>query len=391
MSRCSHSVCFMLLFCFTILVGCSCSSTVETGETSNNQAENKTGGNTDSKNGTETEDEFAKWAQDDTATYEVEVTKHAMPKSIEEAKKTIDAMSKMYRNVPQVKQAPYNKEEMVEYAKSIKFLMEQSQEDIKYLKKIEGNKIPGATKITAQFVDNPKKPLLERLENDATAQYGLQKDIAHSLKYTKENLHGSIKNDIKLMKLGAEIDINDKYKVINNLTSENILKLRENTIPRAFHLLNIAIQLDQTMGKKDSPWKAKKKEFIDIVKTYRKKVYSATSSIMPPKDIGNSQLKAVAEEALKAKKITFERVIVNNPKKNKNRVVFSFDSEYIIKSTYQWEEFQVATIEKKEDKFYIYYNTILKYSKGPNTVPVNKWVLGERFKSTPIVKENINK
>jgi len=87
-----------------------------------------------------------------------------------------------------------------------------------------------------------------------------------------------------------------------------------------------------------------------------------------------------------------ERVIVNAPKKSfgKDHYTIDFDERSIEKSPYRWEEFQAATIEKEGDKYFLYYNTILKYSVGPHTVPTGKWVLGPRHLSAPISEENIN-
>ena len=145
----------------------------------------------------------------------------------------------------------------------------------------------------------------------------------------------------------------------------------------------------------ESDWAAKKKTFRDMVVRYQEKLEQAADAIQPPADIGNAELKAIAAEVLANKQyklIKAERIIVNAPKKSfgKDHFTIDFGERTIEKSPYRWEEFQVATIEKDGDQYFLWYNTIMNYSVGPHTVPTEKWVLGPRHKSAPISKKNIN-
>ena len=83
------------------------------------------------------------------------------------------------------------------------------------------------------------------------------------------------------------------------------------------------------------------------------------------------------------------RLIVNSPKKNKSETEYTVEDSAIVKIDRVWDEFQVATIEPESDgKFGLYYNIMLYYHKGPRTVPTGKWVLGPRFRSSPIAAKH---
>jgi hypothetical protein len=57
---------------------------------------------------------------------------------------------------------------------------------------------------------------------------------------------------------------------------------------------------------------------------------------------------------------------------------------------YQWEQFQVATAEPVDGKYFIFYNTLKYFSAGVTTTPLNRWLLSERLQGSEIPKQNIN-
>ncbi len=58
---------------------------------------------------------------------------------------------------------------------------------------------------------------------------------------------------------------------------------------------------------------------------------------------------------------------------------------------YEWDEFAVTTAEKEGDQYFLYYNLLKFFHVGGSDVPTGKWTLGERRKSSRILKENIAK
>lgn len=59
--------------------------------------------------------------------------------------------------------------------------------------------------------------------------------------------------------------------------------------------------------------------------------------------------------------------------------------------TYIWEQFQVATVEPMGDAFYIYFNTLKRFTSGGPNTPLNRWLVGERIQGSEIAAANIDK
>ncbi len=57
---------------------------------------------------------------------------------------------------------------------------------------------------------------------------------------------------------------------------------------------------------------------------------------------------------------------------------------------YEWDQFQVATVEPEGDKFYIFYSMLKNFSSGGPTTPLNKWIISSRHQSSEIPAENID-
>ena len=58
---------------------------------------------------------------------------------------------------------------------------------------------------------------------------------------------------------------------------------------------------------------------------------------------------------------------------------------------YVWDEFQVATAETVGDTTWIFHNTLKLYHSGDATTPIGRWILSQRFESTRILPENVDK
>lgn len=117
-------------------------------------------------------------------------------------------------------------------------------------------------------------------------------------------------------------------------------------------------------------------------------------AIFPPKDVGDAELTKIAAQVFLENDKGIpeaERLIVNTRKKAhaEDHITVDFGQREITEDPYRWEEFQVATIEKANGQFYLWYTTLLNYSVGPHTVPVGKWVVGPRHKSAQISEANI--
>ncbi len=224
------------------------------------------------------------------------------PQSIEEAKATLEEIRKFFNtsNVPDPIQNPITREAVYEIAKGVKLLQTQLPSDVAWINSVEGTKIPGADRFSAQTLDD------------------------------------------------------------------------------------------------EAEWLKKRDEFRQVVARYREKLAKAADAISPPQDVGDPALTRIAEEVLSRPGHGLPphvRLIVTTRRKNGAKDHYSVDygERSVTKSPYRWEEFQVATVEQDGDRHFLWYNTLLKYSVGPHTVPTGKWVLGPRHKSSPISTANINK
>lgn len=73
----------------------------------------------------------------------------------------------------------------------------------------------------------------------------------------------------------------------------------------------------------------------------------------------------------------------------------SLSGEITLKGTetttfFEWDEFQVATAEPVGDRYYIFYNTLRKFTSGGTTTPIGRWLLAKRFQGAEILEDNID-
>ena len=85
-----------------------------------------------------------------------------------------------------------------------------------------------------------------------------------------------------------------------------------------------------------------------------------------------------------------ERMIVNSKKVSRDRINTRFFNGALETTVREWEEFQVCTVELENGKHIVYFNTLKKFSRGPDTTPMGQWVLSNRFISGEIFKANLN-
>ncbi len=319
---------------------------------------------------------------------EFSATQRPQPESAEHAIATLKKIGTLYdsSNVPGALDRDLTNESAYQHAKAIKLIQLQMPQDVEWLKNLNGSKVPGADQFTTQQIDNAKTTALSRLEKF------LPSEIEHSTKYTRQFIEDSIAPQMwQHLEKAADVDMSDSNLVKNKFGNELTNQSLAQQINRLSEAFAAAVTFDEFMGT-DSGYVEKKNDFRKMIARYRTKLEKAADAIQPPIDIGDANLLKIAQGVLADQKIKSERVIVNAAKKSysKDHYTVDFGERSIEKSPYRWEEFQVATIEKEGDAYYLWYNTMLFYSNGPSTVPTQKWALGPRHKSAPISKKNIN-
>ena len=314
----------------------------------------------------------------------------APPKDEAEIRAVIDVMKKRYirDGVPKVLQAPFKRQEAIDFAHAHKFLSLAKDVDLKWLTALDPKAFT-ENETQAFNLKNVIDSMIDHIKNY------LPRDIKYSLDNTRGALVISVKSDEDYIKKGAEADPTEDYQIKNNFAREEIVALRKTAIDRVLNTIDVIEIIDTQLENKEVDWAAKRKQVVDWANMYNKKIAMVASNVMPPKGVGDAELAKIAEQVLNDPKLKLgpiERIIVNAPKKPYSRTSYVVDDNVVEKVVRKWDEFQATTIELEDDgKYYLFRNNILYYHEGPHTVPVGHWVLGERFRSVPIPKENIDR
>ena len=59
--------------------------------------------------------------------------------------------------------------------------------------------------------------------------------------------------------------------------------------------------------------------------------------------------------------------------------------------TYEWDQFQVTTVEETDGELWLWANTLKFYRSGDSTTPTDRWILSRRFQLTPILPQDVDK
>jgi hypothetical protein len=129
---------------------------------------------------------------------------------------------------------------------------------------------------------------------------------------------------------------------------------------------------------------------------------------MPKAATTNSDLTDIALNTLKNPKYEYvgeiKRLVINSDKVHRSqktteaefdKIDVSLSGTVTLSGTettyfYEWDQFQVATAEPVEDKFYIFYTTLKYYTSGAERTPLNQWIISGRIQGSEIPEGNIN-
>lgn len=129
---------------------------------------------------------------------------------------------------------------------------------------------------------------------------------------------------------------------------------------------------------------------------------------MPKAATTDSDLTDIALNTLKNPKYDYvgeiKRLVINSDKVHRSqktteaefdKIDVSLSGTVTLSGTettyfYEWDQFQVATAEPVEDKFYIFYTTLKYYTSGADRTPLNQWIISGRIQGSEIPEGNIN-
>jgi len=122
----------------------------------------------------------------------------------------------------------------------------------------------------------------------------------------------------------------------------------------------------------------------------------------------DSDLMEIAKETLSNPKYDYvgdiKRMVINAEKVSRtkktseasfDKIDVSLSGKVTLSGTettyfYDWDQFQVATAEPADGKYYIFYTTLKFFRSGASTTPLNKWIISSRLQGSEIPQENIN-
>ena len=141
-------------------------------------------------------------------------------------------------------------------------------------------------------------------------------------------------------------------------------------------------------------YEAKRKQALELVR-------------LPKAASTDSELTDIAFETLKNPSYDYvgqiKRLVINADKVHRTKKTSTAEFDKVdVSSTgtvtlsgtettyfYEWDQFQVATVEPMGDKFYIFYTTLKYYTSGAERTPLNQWIISGRIQGSEIPEENI--
>ncbi|MEM9645650.1 MAG: hypothetical protein AAF989_11720 [Planctomycetota bacterium] len=166
-----------------------------------------------------------------------------------------------------------------------------------------------------------------------------------------------------------------------SFSNEAMRKQHQADHVRTLRTIEQAVRLERALG---SPvtWSPKRNEIRDYMATYAVKVRLASEVRELPDEVGTPDQHTAAKEVLAVQKYGVGKVvkqIVNAKPVPRERIEHKARSGSIETIVRKWKQFQVTTIEREDDKLFVYVNDIAKYSQAPHPTPIGQWILKQRF------------
>lgn len=195
-------------------------------------------------------------------------------------------------------------------------------------------------------------------------------------------------------------DPTDSSHVANRILGEGAFDGQMQRLQAGLQAIDIAAVHDDVLGVDTGAGsdRAAQRQKVDAaIEHLRKVAVAALDQVrMPAAASTDESLLAIAREALKLEKYgvgAVERIVINAALQHRQMQSGSISrgaaSSTVTLYSYVWDEFQVCTAEKEGEEYWLYFNTLKKYSSGDSTTPLGSWILSKRFKSTRILPKNL--
>lgn len=193
----------------------------------------------------------------------------------------------------------------------------------------------------------------------------------------------------------ANLTPTDKDKVRNTLLGDGKYENLMADIRAGLEAIETGKKIDKALGQKPDPAAG---QLAANLKAQGDKINALFETVlgevrMPSARSDDAKLLAAAVEVLKGEPHNhrWERMVINSALRSQKEDRAWWSGGVATIATYDWDQFQVATAEKVGDQYFIFYNTMYYYRSGSSRTPLNRWVVKNRFQSSRILKEHIDK
>ncbi len=285
--------------------------------------------------------------------------------------------------VPTNLNPPFSEASINDYVAKVRTATEGTAEDFAYLKRIQG-----------------KTPLIstQALNRLLRAVGGKPGDVARSVQHSVERVDAWVEVPFQQVDFLADTDVNDPHHVANRLLGdgrpESTLKQMEEGVAR----VALAAAFDKGVGRKEGPDRAAQRAKLQAAKkSYTEMASLALSKVRLPKAVQKDEkFIDIAKQTLAKPKYKtvnpHKRLVINSKVRRKEKKEATASGSTLYVYHYVWDQYQVATAEKDREGpgYHIWYTTLKYFHKGGPTTPTEEWIISGRFKSVPILEENID-
>jgi len=244
-----------------------------------------------------------------------------------------------------------------------------------------------------------KDQRIDRLRHWAGAERQRQAD--ESLRGIIEGIEARIDRGLRTAAFHAATDPSLPDHRANRLLGDGRRAAVRTEFADGAAAIETAAVIDAALGRKDAPDRgAQAKAIGESRAAYEEKYNVALVAVrMPAAGITDEKYLAIARETLANPSYGVaspQRMVINSKqvaRREKREAEIRPGTVSTTATIYHWvwDEFQVTTAEPVGSEHHLFVNTLKFFHQGAPTTPTGRWVLADRFKSEPILAENIAK
>lgn len=300
----------------------------------------------------------------------------------------LKALGKRYHEikVPGRIAHPATEETVRGFIASVSAVKKHIAEDSAYIRSIDG-------KATLNVTDgNAFRALRGGLQGSKPQQLQRVQTIVN------QEMDLNVEQALQTAKFFRETDPDDVNHRNNRLTGEGKYDEGLKRLSAAKRTVDLAALYDAESGRANPPDRQPQIAQVDAAITGFKEMFIvALDGVRMPEARSTDDKLHDAVAAVFAKKkygYAFERVVINAPlkriKQKTGNIRGTVKSATVTMYEYVWDQFQATTAEKVGNDYYLFANSFKYYYSGDPQTQIKTWILTGRFKSSQILKENID-